>query len=142
MNSKDQKRLPKLAIAIWHRIKGFIPSGEIANKAKSFVLNVCSIKQLHEKKNIENMMLYLKTVGELVSQLEKAGVSKREIRDLLIQLNVPAIEATLKVMILMREQQSATFDSEVKDQSLKHRHRTSSIDKLEKTMGLSGEVKD
>lgn len=141
MNSKDEKRLQGPAIAIWHRIKGLIPSQKIVQMAKSFLVNICSINQLHEKKNIENMMLYLQAVDELVNQLEKAGVSKREIRELLIQLNVPAIDATLKAMILMRESESATSGFKIEDKQLPRRRKLHSVDELERPKGTSSELK-
>ena len=60
------------------------------------------------------MLLYLQAVGEAVQQLERAGVPKRTIRKLLLKLQVPLIEASLKAMLLARQYEKQEKNKQTK----------------------------
>jgi hypothetical protein len=73
-----------------------------SNYLKTFLVNLFCLRQLRERKQLENMQLYLKTVAEVVDHLKKTGTKDKEIQVILHELEIPLIQSSLKGMMLLR----------------------------------------
>jgi hypothetical protein len=82
--------------------KVLTPSG-VSNPVKKFLNRISLLPQERDRENIENVKRYLDAVGQVLRQLEEAGISKEERLKIAKELYVPVVEATMKALVLRQK---------------------------------------
>jgi hypothetical protein len=79
-----------------------IPVGSLVKRAWEFVKDVVMLPEAKERRQVENLEGYLKIVDKLAGDLKRRGVADEEIRALMLEMGVPAVQSTLEAMLVRR----------------------------------------
>lgn len=96
-----------LAIPVW-----------VGTYALEFARRLFFTEEMRIERKIENLKNFLAAVNDLTQQMEANGFSKKEIRETLERLSVPAAEAALKAILLSQACSSGNIADAINDVEL------------------------